>query len=144
MAVEIRILGPGDESVLARVAPNVFDNAVDAALSAEFLNDARHHIAVAIDDDVVVGFASAIHYVHPDKSPELWIDEVSVAPTHRKHGVGKQLLHALFSVGREHGCGTAWVLTDRSNAPAMRLYTSVGGAEAPDEIVMYEFDIAAS
>ena len=143
MPVEIRILGPGDEAVLSRVAPDVFDNAINDALTVEFLHDARHHIAVAIEDDVAVGFASALHYIHPDKPPELWINEVSVAPTHRKHGVGKQLLHALFGVGREHGCSAAWVLTDRLNAPAMRLYTSVGGVENPDDIVMYEFDIAA-
>jgi aminoglycoside 6'-N-acetyltransferase I len=142
MPIEIRILGPGDEAVLARVAPEVFDNTVDAALSTEFLHDARHHIAVTVDDGIVVGFASAVHYVHPDKPPELWINEVSVAPTYRNRGVGKRLLHALFGVGREHRCGSAWVLTDRSNAPAMRLYTSVGGAEAPDDVVMYEFDIA--
>ena len=142
MPVEIRILGPGDEAVLLRVAPDVFDDAVDAALSAEFLHDARHHIAVAVDDDVVIGFASALHYIHPDKPPELWINEVGVAPTHRNQGVGKQLLHVLFGVGRERGCDTAWVLTERSNPVAMRLYTSVGGAEAPDDIVMYEFDIA--
>jgi hypothetical protein len=23
---------------------------------------------------VVVGFASAVHYVHPDKAPQMWIN----------------------------------------------------------------------
>jgi hypothetical protein len=53
------------------VAAEVFDNPIDADLTAEFLGDARHHLAVAIDDGLVVGFASAIHYVHPDKPPQL-------------------------------------------------------------------------
>jgi hypothetical protein len=34
---------------------------------------------MATAGDTVVGFASAVHYVHPDKAPELWINEVGVA-----------------------------------------------------------------
>ena len=147
MAIQVRMLGPGDEQVLATVAPDVFDNAIDPAFTHEFLNDARHHIAVAIDDGVVVGFASALHYVHPDKPPELWINEVAVAPTHQGRGLGKAVMHALFEVGRTHRCGVAWVLTDRGNAPAMALYQSVGGSEGADgsgtteETVGYSFAI---
>ena len=74
MTVEIRVLRAGDEAVLARVRPGVFDDPIDARTAREFLADARHPIAVAIDADDVIGFASALHYVHPDEpSPELWI-----------------------------------------------------------------------
>ena len=67
MAVQVRVLGPDDESVLKNVALGVFDGPIDPCLTREFLRDPRHHIAVSIDDGVVVGFASAVHYVHPDK-----------------------------------------------------------------------------
>ena len=79
----IRILGPGDAAVLDHVAEGVFDNAVDPRWTAEFLADSRHHLAVAVDDGQVVGMASAVHYVHPDKPPELWINEVRVGPLGR-------------------------------------------------------------
>ncbi len=132
MAIQIKILGPGDDSVLMNVAEEVFDNPIDAALTREFLEDARHHIAVAIDDGLVVGFASGVHYIHPDKPPELWINEVGIAPTHRRRGLGKAVLRALFEVGREHTCKVAWVLTDRGNIGAMALYLSAGGSEGAD------------
>jgi hypothetical protein len=80
MASKIRILQPGDDQFLMNVAAEVFDNPIDAELTREFLEDPRHHIAVAIDDEQVVGFASGVHYIHPDKPPELWINEVGVAP----------------------------------------------------------------
>jgi aminoglycoside 6'-N-acetyltransferase I len=86
-----------------------------------------------------VGFASAVHYIHPDKPSELWINEVGVAPTHRRRGLAKDLLRALFDAGRALGCREAWVLTDRSNEAAMRLYAEVGGIEAPGDTVMQEF-----
>jgi ribosomal protein S18 acetylase RimI-like enzyme len=133
MAIEIRVLQSGDEFILGNVAAEVFDNPIDPELTREFLGDPRHHIAVAIEDELVVGFASGVHYVHPDKPPELWINEVALAPTHRRRGLGKALLRALFEVGRSRNCVVAWVLTDRNNIAAMALYSSVGGREGADD-----------
>ncbi len=133
MAIDIKVLHRDDDSILMNVAAEVFDKPIDPDLTREFLEDPRHHIAVAIDERLVVGFASGVHYVHPDKPPELWINEVAVAPTHRRRGLGKAVLRALFEVGRAHHCSVAWVLTDRHNAAAMALYSSVGGSEGADD-----------
>lgn len=139
MALTVSIVGPGDAGRLAHVAEDVFDLPVDDALWAEFLADPRHHLAVATDDGVVVGMASGVHYVHPDKPPQLFINEVGVAESHRGRGIAKQLLERLLQVGREQGCTEAWVLTDRGNAPAMRLYEACGGEPAPQDQVMFTF-----
>src|SRR5437773_1610012 len=48
---------------------------------------------------LVVGFASGVHYIHPDKPPELWINEVALAPTRRRRGLGTAVLKSLFEVG---------------------------------------------
>jgi GNAT superfamily N-acetyltransferase len=141
MPSRIKILEPGDASVLDRVAPGVFDNPIDPLWTAEFLSDSRHHLAVAIDGDLVIGMASAVHYVHPDKPPALWINEVGVARTHRALGVGRRLLEALFERGRALGCMQAWVATEPGNTPARRLYAAVGGKDAPKPFVMVEFSL---
>lgn len=146
MAIDVCLLGPGDAQILARVAPDVFDNPVDSDLAKEFLADPRHHIAVAIDDGLVVGFASAVHYVHPDKPAELWINEVGVAPSHRRRGLGRSALTALLRHGRSLGCVNAWVLTDRDNAGARALYSATGGIEGAeglgDSLRGFAFDLA--
>ena len=67
MPIEAKILGPDDVSVLATVAPGVFDRPVNPRFAAEFLSDPRHHLAVVVDGGAVIGFASAVHYIHPDK-----------------------------------------------------------------------------
>src|SRR5262245_41020080 len=116
MAIEIILLGPQEAGVLANVAPDVFDDPIDVPRAHEFLTDPRHHLAVAVEDGVVVGFVSAVHYVHPDKPrPELWINEVGVAETHRGRGLATRLLRAVFEAARRLGCVEAWVLTDRAN-----------------------------
>src|SRR5918998_1756170 len=139
MTIKFRVLKAGDEQIMSRVAPDVFDFQIDERLTAEFLQDPRHHLAAAIDEGVVVGFASAVHYIHPDKPAELWINEVGVTPTRRNRGVARALIELLFRVGRQEGCSTAWVLTERENTPAMRLYRSCRGEEAKGETVMFSF-----
>ena len=139
--IEIRALKPGEEAVLANVAEDVFDDALVSGATREFLADPRHHIVVAIDGGVVIGFASAVHYVHPDKPrPELFINEVGVAESHQRRGIGKRIMSALFDVGRELGCSAAWVLTSRDNEAATALYSS-SGASADEDAVMYSFQL---
>ena len=142
MPIDVRVLRRGDEPVLTAVAPDVFDDPIDPAAAATFLADPRHHLAVAIDDGVVVGFASAVTYVHPDKRrPELWINEVGVAPTHQRHGLGRRLLDAVLDAGRRDDCSEAWVLADRSNTGAQRFYASLGGEPAQEDAVMFTFTL---
>ena len=140
MSVQVRILKPGDAEVLQRVAADVFDHDVSEAWSEEFLDDPRHHLAVAISDGVVVGMASAVDYVHPDKPVEVWIQEVGVAPEHRRAGVASRLVEALLEIAAGLGCRSAWVATDPDNRVARALYERVGGR--PEPAVLYTFDLA--
>lgn len=144
MLMEIRLLAERDEALLANVDPGVFDHDVQPQLVSAFLADPRHHVVAALEGGQVIGFVSAVDYIHPDKLPELWINEVSVAASHRRRGLAKQMLAAMFEHARSRGCRQAWVLTERSNAAALNLYQAAGGVEPPDEVVMFEFQIAGS
>jgi ribosomal protein S18 acetylase RimI-like enzyme len=137
--IAVRMLEPGDASVLERVAPEVFDHDVDPELAREFLADPRHHLAIAIEDGVVVGFASGVHYVHPDKPAELFVNEVGVASTHRRRGIGRRLLALLFAHAEALGCREAWVATEPGNVAARRLYATAGGTEGPEPFVLVSF-----
>ena len=97
-------------------------------------------MAVALLDGEVVGMASGVHYVHPDKAPELWVNEVGVAPQHQGRGVGRKLISALFARGREVGCSAAWVGTEPANIAARRMYAALGGVE--QAMVYITFDLA--
>src|SRR5438309_12069569 len=116
--IEIRLLQSGDADLLDTVADDVFDYPVEPRWAAEFLADPRHHLAVAIDDGRVVGMASGVHYVHPDKGPELWVNEVGVSAAHRSQGLGRRVLTALLEHGSTLGCIEAWLITTPENAAA--------------------------
>lgn len=142
MTVKIQILSAADIDVLDQIAPNVFDDPLDLESTKSCLADDRHHIIVAVDRDVVVGFVSAVHHSHPDKAqPEMWINEVGVAPSHQRQGIGKSMMAKLLHLAKTIGCREAWVLTERNNQSAKLLYHATGGTADPDDLVMYTFDL---
>jgi ribosomal protein S18 acetylase RimI-like enzyme len=139
MDYDIRWLTPDNAAILDRVAPEVFDEPIDPARRAAYLADPRHHLAVAIKDGEVVAQVAGVIYRHPDKAPELFIDEVGVTPALRRRGIARALLDEMLARGKALGCEEAWVGTEHDNAPARGLYQSYG--VRPQPFMMYTFPL---
>ena len=140
--VSFRLLRKGEGRILSRLAPGVFDGPVDDAAARRYLADPRLHLVVALDGDLVVGMASGVHYFHPDKpAPEMFVNEVGVAPSHRRRGVGRRVLAGLLDHARSLGCLGAWVLTDPGNRAALGLHGGLGGAPGSGNQVLLSFDL---
>lgn len=139
MDLEIRKLTIGDDAVLSQVAGDVFDEPIDPARLKDYLADPSHHMFVAIADGLAVGQCAAVVHRHPDKVTELYIDEVGVAPAFQRQGIARKMLEAMFALGRELGCGEAWVGTENDNTPARRLYEERGAK--PEPFVMYLYKL---
>ena len=138
--LEIKLLTPPDSHYLNNVTDDVFDHPIVESAAQEFLADPHHRLVAALDNGLVVGFVSAVIYLHPDKpAPELWINEIGVAPTHQRQGIGKRLLQAMLEEARQSGCTEAWVLTERTNMAAMAMYKSAGGEETLPDPSMFTF-----
>jgi len=142
MTVEIRRLFPGDDVVLMQVAEDVFDEPVQADRLAAYLAMPGHFMIVAMAESVVVGQCAAVIHRHPDKVSELYIDEVGVSPTLQRQGIARKMLDAMFALGREHGCGEAWVGTEADNVAARALYDTRKEPHGPaEEFVMYVYEL---
>lgn len=142
--VTVRILALSDLAILGNVASDVFDNVPRPDLSYEFLRDPCHHLAVAISEQgQVVGMASGVHYVHPDKDPQMFINEVGVSAAYEGQGLGKRLLAELFQRASELGSTEAWTATEPNNTRAQALYSRAGGERDPTAFVMFTFPVAS-
>ena len=137
MDVEIRRIRSGDEALLAHVADDVFDAAIDPRRLRAFLAEPRHLMVLAIVDGLVVGQGRAIVHMSPDQADELYIDNMGVDPAFQRRGLGGRLLDELLAWGRERGCAYAWLGTELDNLPARALYDSRGGKA--QEMVFYEY-----
>jgi aminoglycoside 6'-N-acetyltransferase I len=139
--VQIRRLSAGDAALLARVADEVFDAPVDPVRLDAYLTEPGHHMLVAIDDGVVVGQTAAVVHRHPDKPPELYVDEVGVAAGYRRQGLARRMLETMLELGKAIGCEEAWVGTEPDNLPARGLYEQRrrAGDAGAEVFVMYVF-----
>ena len=140
MEINYRLADQSDLSAIIKVGDTLFDNPVKEKRLMEFLVDSRHHLFLAYHQQEIIGMASGFHYVHPDKDPELFINEVGVLGTHQNRGIGQTLVRKLAEYGNDLlGCKSIWVLTNQSNEPAKKMYLAAGGKIEEENVLMVEF-----
>ncbi|TPM30159.1 GNAT family N-acetyltransferase [Mesorhizobium sp. B2-3-4] len=142
MNVNIRRLYPGDDALVMRIAPDVFDEPVRPDRLAAYLAAPGHFMVVAFADGLVVGQCAAVIHRHPDKVSELYIDEVGVSPAFQRQGIARKMLDAMFEIGKQNGCEEAWVGTEPDNGPARALYEArQEPREEAEAFVMYVYKL---
>jgi aminoglycoside 6'-N-acetyltransferase I len=133
---------------LLLAARDVFDHAVQPVLAQRFLAHPDHHLVGAVENGRLLGIVSAVTYLHPDKPLECWINEIGVAASQQRRGIGRQLVQAMLAHAGSLGCREAWVLTNSGNRAARALFAACGGlaspaARAPDGVIMVSFAVPA-
>lgn len=135
MTIELKRLGPGDDSMVLE-AGHLFDGPARPEAVGRFLADPDHHLFVAYAENEPVGFVSGVELTHPDKGTEMFLYELAVDESHRQSGVGTALVIALRDLARERGCYDMWVLTDDDNEAALRTYRKSGATESSAHVML--------
>jgi ribosomal protein S18 acetylase RimI-like enzyme len=134
LTVEIRVLRPGDEGLVA-AASHLFDGPARPDASARFLAEDGHHLLIAYDEARAVGFVSGVEVTHPDKGTEMFLYELAVDGPFRRRGIGRALVERLAATAREAGCYGMWVITDEDNEAARATYEGTGGEPETQQVV---------
>jgi len=139
--IDIKAVGAGDKALFERIADDVFDHApTDTRLAAYFATPA-HAMWVGLDGDLVVAQGRSIRLHHPDMAPELFIENLGVAPAYRRRGIATRLMREMFRWGAEQGCETMWVGTESVNDGALAFYRTLGLREEP--MVLFDAKLEA-
>jgi ribosomal-protein-alanine N-acetyltransferase len=84
---------------------------------------AGHHYLVALDgEDRVLGYGG-LAVAPPD---EGWIQNIAVARSAQRHGLGRDLMDALLARAKAAGVAAVLLEVAVDNVPAQRLYASYG------------------
>ena len=97
MTFTIKRIARGDEPTFIAIAPDVFDEPIDAARLDAYLSDPGHLMVLAIEAGTVVGQCGRRIHRHPDKPDELYIDEAGTASTQLRQGVATALMGEIFA-----------------------------------------------
>ena len=90
-------------------------------------------ITAAVQDGAVLGYI-----VFSAVLDEGSVDDIAVAPAHRRRGVADALLRDAAQRARENGLREIWLEVRASNAPAAALYEKHGFAEVGRRRNYYE------
>lgn len=122
-------------------ASDLFDNPITPQGAADSLARSGHHLLLALSPErKAIGFVSGVEMRHPDKQPELFINELGVAFNWRKKGIARELLRALADIARSNGIHSLWTATEPDNIAALATYRSAG-ARIDETAVMISVDL---
>ena len=124
------IFRAGDSNVeLARKAvAEVHGRAqVKHAQVSEFLRNSSHYLLLALYEERVVGSLMGYRLQHPHcAESQFLLYEIDVLRECRNRGIGKALIERFIREAQDAGAFEVWVLTNRSNEAAMKMYARCG------------------
>lgn len=134
MGIDVRLATLDDHALL--LGADVFDAPVIPELLNEVLTDPRLHLVLALEGAHCIGFLSAIHYPHPDKARQMWINELGVNETHRRQGIATRLVGVIMDRARALNCNQLWVIADTTDE-AHGFYASLNAQRDGDDFAMF-------
>lgn len=136
--ITIKALGPEDAQLLLDVPEGLFDLPTRVDQTEAFLNNSDHYMVAAFVGDLMVGMASGVVNLHPDKDPALFVNEVGVRDEWQRKGIATRLMNALFDLVKPRGITGIWLATEIDNDAARGLYKHMNARETKG-IVVYDW-----
>ena len=138
--------GPGDVLALAELLAEMgrfygaagagpLDERVRQINDAVFSAPAAVQVLLAWDGTQLAGMA-AYSFLWPavGRTRSLYLKELYVGEDHRRHGVGKRLMGAVFDTAGQLGCSRVEWTTDSGNAGAQAFYGTLGLPRHPSKV----------
>ena len=141
--LQIERLTNVDDRLATELNP-LFDEGVtwDPTYGRRFLDDPDRLVLLARWDGQACGFAYAYCLPRFDRRrSEVELYELGVDEAYRRRGIARALIAAVLDWARERQASEVWDLTETDNLPARATYTSTGGQESPNSIVMYTYSL---
>jgi len=109
----------------------------------EFVDNPDNIFLLAYLENEIAGMLSAYKLQRMDcKRNKIFFYEIGVIKNYRQKGVGRGLIEELKNIARDMDVCEMFVLTNRSNIAAMKLYETTGGVVSKeDDEVMFAYKI---
>ena len=99
---------------------------------SEYLGQPDHGIYVALEGELVLGFAAFMPYHRIDNC--IYLDSLHVEASRNGEGIGSALIRAVQEEGRRAGCPQMGVCIVKGNDHARELYTKLGAEHYQDKV----------
>lgn len=132
---EIRAL---DESLLNELKIKFEEERWDFEHTKKFIENPDSYLICAFIDRELVGLLTGFKLQKTNnKNCEFLLYEIDVSEQFRQKGIAKQLVKRFLDIAKLADASEVWVLTNKSNQAAMRLYESTGAIlQNPDDAML--------
>jgi len=108
-----------------------------------FLSDSKNYLLVYMVGEEVAGYAYGYELQRFDgKNSMMYIHAIEVIPEYRKQGIGTRIINEIADICRKNGFIKMFLITFKSNIPAVSLYESTNGKAKHDDYVVFDYEIS--
>lgn len=138
--ITVKRLQVGDEVIAAEVLQTFFLEPQHDHMEI-FLANSLNYLLVAYWETLAVGVLLGYELQRPETpQPKFFAYEMEVLEAQRGRGIGKAIINEFKRYCKEHNASEMFLVTNRSNIPAMRLYSSTGGIQEGEDNVLFVYD----
>ena len=110
---------------------------VDGARLKDFLKHPQNLAFIATCRGEVCGFIYGYSLMSLTTAPQLFVYSVDVLSRFQNNGIGSKLFQYVVDYSKENGYSECFVITDKGNKPACRIYEKAGGKNDYDDEIVY-------
>ena len=135
-----RLLSPGDEALLIRLAGKFYNSQLSAAEAEALLKRKEQFMLCILEGGALAGFC--YFHILPrwyDGVNEIFLYDLEVEEEHQRKGYGRRLFRKVFNIAKDRDIPIIWLLAKGSNDKAMQFYKEMGGKIQTKEAVLIEF-----
>lgn len=102
----------------------------------KFLQTSNTYAFVLRNEEKVIGFAYGYGLTRLDGKVMFYLHSIGILPRYQSNGYGVMLMDYIVSFAKENGFSEIFVITDKANVKACKLYEKLGlKSEIENEIV---------
>ncbi|MBU1019081.1 MAG: GNAT family N-acetyltransferase [Patescibacteria group bacterium] len=112
----------------------------DVTLNQRFFDNNNNILLISFYDSEPTGFLYAyiIEGLKANRS-KIFLYSIDVFEKFQKQGVGTQLIKELKKIAKKRLCHEVFVMTNKNNTAAMKLYKKTGGKIEKDDDVLFVY-----
>ena len=116
---------------------------IDSKQLEKFIIDSQNLAFIALYDNEVIGFiygyslASMDNDSKLDTRPQLFIYSVDILTEYQNKGVGSIFFQYIVDYGKQNGFSECFVITDKGNKAACKVYEKAGLKNDYDDEIVY-------
>ncbi len=139
--MNIRKLNVNDIDVLRKASALYWKEHKCDQQIKEFLKGARNHVYIALENEDIAGLAFGYVLETFYSEPMFYIHSIDVTEGYRRKGLGTALMNLMIDECRKKGIRECFLVTSKSNKPAVRLYESTGGKSFSHDDIVYDWKL---